>query len=198
MHPFADLIHTFDSATATLDSGAITERRLSDLAGVFVDEQAFAAAVRDGDPVVYTVQGIAPAEGAGALNYALGTLHPGRVGDEFYMTKGHLHAWRPAAEVYIGLSGEGLMLLEDEETGQSQAVPLRANGIVYVPGSTAHRTINTGTTPLVYLGIYPSDAGHDYAAIAERNFRQIVVGTHHAPVVADRAAYLLTHHEANR
>ena len=41
------------------------------------------------------------------------------------MTKGHLHAWREAAEFYIGLSGEGVMLLEDEASGESRMVSLR-------------------------------------------------------------------------
>lgn len=190
MHPFADLVRYFDPATATLEGGVYSERRLSDLRGIFVDPAAFEAALAAGDPVVYHVQAVAPADGDGALHYALGTIAPGRIGDEFHMTKGHLHAWRPAAEVYIGLSGEGMMLLEDEATGSAQAVPLVTNSIVYVPGSAAHRTINTGDTPLVYLGIYPYNAGHDYATIAERNFTQIVVAGDDAPAVLERAAYL--------
>jgi glucose-6-phosphate isomerase len=32
----------------------------------------------------------------------LGVLMPGKVGAEYFMTKGHIHAWRPAAEVYLG------------------------------------------------------------------------------------------------
>ncbi len=39
-------------------------------------------------------------------------------------------------------------------------LPLEAGAVVYVPGHTAHRTVNTGPAPLVYLGIYPWDAGH--------------------------------------
>ena len=31
--------------------------------------------------------------------------------------------------------------------------------------------MNTGNVPLTYLGVYPAKAGHDYAAIAGRNFR---------------------------
>ncbi|MEZ4638826.1 MAG: glucose-6-phosphate isomerase family protein [Caldilineaceae bacterium] len=118
---------------------------------------------------------MAPDDGEGALHYAIGNLLPGRAGQEYFMTKGHFHAWRAAAEYYIGLSGEGVMLLESEDGEESRLLPLTANAAVYVPGHIAHRTINTGDEPLVYLGIYPAQAGHDYGAIAERNFRHVVV-----------------------
>jgi len=113
-------------------------------------------------------------------------LMPGRIGREYFLTKGHLHEWREAAEVYVGLRGEGLMLLEDEETGRSRLLQLGAGRAVYVPGHTAHRTINSGTLPLLYLGIYPAAAGHDYGAIAERNFRKVVVEQDGQPVLLDR------------
>lgn len=100
-----------------------------------------------------------------------------------------MHSYRPAAEVYLGLRGEGMMLLE-EENGEAYALPLRANSVVYVPGHTAHRTMNTGSEPLVYIGVYPSNAGHDYGTIAERNFQQVVVEANGAAVVMKRDAYL--------
>ena len=46
-------------------------------------------------------------------------------------------------------------------------MPLTPESAVYVPGHTAHRTINTGDMPLTYLGIYPARAGHDYGVIAD-------------------------------
>ena len=111
---------------------------------------------------------------------------PGRIGNEYFLTKGHLHSWREAAEIYIGLTGEGMMLLEDEASGDSRMAPLTANQVVYVPGRTAHRTVNTGTVPLTYIGVYPAAAGHDYGAIAERNFRCVVVERNGAPALVER------------
>ena len=118
---------------------------------------------------------------------------PGRVGDEYFMTKGHLHAWREAAEFYIGLSGEGVMLLEDEGQRRKPDGSLRPNSAVYVPGKTAHRTMNTGRAPLTYLGVYPAKAGHDYAAIAGRNFRCVVVERDGQPAMFERNHYELRH-----
>ena len=181
---------SFNPLTGEIEGRPSVKRRLSELRGAFADTASYETALRDGDPIVYMVSSIEPAEGDGQLRYGLGVLMPGRIGTEYYLTKGHLHAWRPAAEVYIGLSGEGAMLLEDEQTGESRLVPLRANSAVYVPGSTAHRTINTGDTPLVYVGIYPAAAGHDYGAIAEQNFRKVLATIDGQPTLVDRGAYM--------
>ena len=172
-----------------LEGATSSQRRLSELQGCFEDSAAFEARLREGDSILYSVSSIEPAHGDGQLHYGLGVLAPGRIGGEYFMTRGHLHAWRPAAEVYVGLSGDGAMLLEDEQTGESRLVPLVANSIVYVPGHTAHRTINTGDTPLTYIGIYPAAAGHDYGAIASRNFRKAVVAVDGKPALVDRADY---------
>jgi glucose-6-phosphate isomerase, archaeal len=180
----------FDANSAALEGQVENQRRLSALRGCFVDEAAYAAAVAAGDPVLYATSGVESVQGEGQLHYVIGTLEPGKVGDEYYMTKGHIHAWRPAAEVYIGLRGEGTMLLQDEATGECIALPLAAERVVYVPGHTAHRTINTGSEPLVYWGVLSSAAGHDYGAVAERNFALVVVEVDGQPQVMERTAYL--------
>lgn len=184
------LHNLMDMTTGAMSGAATVERRLSDLRGSFADADAYEAALALGDPVVYSVASVEAGQGAGDLHYGLGRLAPGQVGGEYYLTRGHLHHWRPAAEVYVGLSGEGLMLLEDEATGESCAVPLAGGSVVYVPGGVFHRTVNTGGVFLVYLGVYPAQAGHDYGALAERNFRQVVVEVDGRPVVMDRQAWL--------
>jgi glucose-6-phosphate isomerase len=172
----ADLCVPFSVKNARLGERPAIVRRLSDLRSCFMDKAAVESRLACGeDSVLYTVTSVEPASGEGQLHYGLGVLYPGRVGDEYFMTKGHLHAHRAAAEIYVGLSGEGAMLLEDEASGETRLVSLRADTIVYVPGHTAHRTVNTGTEPLVYLGIYPASAGHDYGAIARNNFSRVVL-----------------------
>jgi glucose-6-phosphate isomerase len=180
----------FDAALAALEGQAKQGRRLSALDGCFADERAFAAAVAAGDPELYYTAGVEEAFGDGQLHYVIGLIQPGKIGDEYYMTKGHSHAWRPAAEVYIGLRGEGLMLLQDERSGECVALPLGAERVVYVPGYTAHRTVNTGDEPLVYWGVLSSAAGHDYGALADSNFALVVVEVDGQPKVLPRAEYL--------
>lgn len=181
-----DLHVAYSLDSAHLGPRRMIERRLSDLRGCFADSAAYQAALARENSLVYAVSAVEPFGGDGQLHYGLGMVLPGRVGDEFYLTKGHLHAHRPAAEVYIGLRGEGAMLLEDESSGESRLVPLRAQSVVYVPGHTAHRTVNTGSEPLVYIGVYPANAGHDYASIAAKNFRQVVVERNGTAVAIDR------------
>ena len=181
------LLGRFDAKKGTIAGANRTERRLSDLAGIFLDESAYRAACVGGNPLVYSVEVIEPGAGDGDLHYGLGVIYPGRIGREYFMTKGHLHSWREAAELYIGLSGTGVMLLEDEAGGESRMLPLEPGCAVYVPGHTGHRTANTGDTPLSYIGVYPARAGHDYGVYAARNFRCAIVDEAGTPRMIRRA-----------
>lgn len=177
-----------------LESGSIagrpvTSRRLSEVREAFADQRACDAVLRTGNPVVYTVSTFDVSHGPGQLHCGLGILFPGRVGDEYYLTRGHLHARKEAAEIYVGLQGKGLMILQNED-GTSTTADLVQNGIVYVPGHSAHRTVNTGSGRLAYLGIYPADAGHDYDSIRAGNFRTVVVLREGSPAVLPRSEYL--------
>ena len=164
----------FDPATGVVVGRESSERRLSQLRGCFADEGAFEEALR-ADPMVYAVTGVEIGSGPGDLHYGVGVLYPGRVGDEFYLTRGHVHAWREAAEVYVTTHGAGLMLLEDEHSGRAWVEPMTAASVLVVPPFTLHRTVNVGGEPLVYVGVYPAAAGHDYAAVQARGFVQVAL-----------------------
>jgi glucose-6-phosphate isomerase, archaeal len=181
----------FDPETFEVADAVAQKRYLSDLRGCFEDIAAYESALAKHDALLYQVTSIEPADGEGDLHYGIGVLMPGRIGNEYFMTRGHLHTWREAAEIYIGLRGEGVMLLEDESGGNGRLMPLRANQIVYVPGHTAHRTINTGDVPLSYIGVYPARAGHDYSAIAARNFNHVVIEQNGRPIMQERNAMIV-------
>ena len=176
----------FERETGEVDGVIARTRHLDGLAGKFIDDLAYQQTLQNGNPMIYSVSTVEAAQGDGQLHYGIGKLMPGKIGCEYYFTLGHMHAHRPAAEVYIGLSGQGLMLLQHEITGETQVHTLKPNTVVYVPGYTAHRTINTGDIPLTYLGIYPAEAGHDYGIIAEQNFSKVVLDIDGQPVVMDR------------
>jgi glucose-6-phosphate isomerase, archaeal len=183
----SDILKKFDQTTGRIDGCPLITRRLSDLKGLFLDTTAYESALTRGDPVIYTVSSWDSAHGGGQLHCGLGVIMPGKIGDEFFFTKGHLHSWREAAEIYIGFQGKGMMILQEETTDRSVVADLVPDSTVYVPNHTAHRTVNVGDSPLVYLGIYPSEAGHDYEAISKNNFRKVVLAGDNGPVVLDRA-----------
>lgn len=188
-HPTMQAALRFDPVTAIVSGRQPTIRYLCDVQSIFADQPA-CQELLSSNPLLYSVTQIEDHNGEGDIHYGIGILMPGRVGREYFMTKGHIHAWRPAAEVYIGLRGRGMMLLQDEHTSECRAVEFMANSVVYVPGYTAHRTINIGDEPLVYWGVLSSAAGHDYNAVATRNFRLVVVERDGAPAVMERSDFL--------
>lgn len=148
-------------------------RHLSDLQGYFQDDEATQALLKE-NPVLYRVYTMPSPGDAEGLLVGTTVLEPGCVGDEYYMTKGHFHVLEGAPEVYMTLAGEGRILIETQ-TGESVAQEMKTGSLHYIPGQWAHRTINTGSVPLVFLAIWPANAGHNYGAIAEKGFSTLVL-----------------------
>jgi glucose-6-phosphate isomerase len=117
-------------------------------------------------------------------------MHTGRIGREFFMTRGHIHATANRPETYYGESGEGLMLMESPE-GETQILEIRPRVLVYVPPMWIHRSVNTGDTPLVMSLCYPCDSGQDYGII-ERS------GGMATRIVADGAGWQAVENTAYR
>ena len=164
-----------------LVTGALTgectshsKKKLSQLAGVFGNKAAFEA--MDGEQLVYeVVSHTAVSEGTpGGLFFGTSTIHPGKVGDEYFMTKGHFHNRRETAEYYWGISGTGVLLLMDEKE-HTWAEQVEPGSLHYIGGHIAHRLVNTGEKDLVVGACWPSDAGHDYGSIETAGFPMRVV-----------------------
>lgn len=152
------------------------EKRLPELAGIYRDNAAFEAALAadDGAPV-YWVESSTPESGRGALTIGLSVLRAGRIGDEFAMTRGHLHAQDEFAELYYGIAGSGVMLLESVD-GEARALPITPGVAVHVPGGWVHRSVNVGDDTLVTLFAYATEAGQDYGIIESAGgMKQLVV-----------------------
>ena len=153
------------------------DKVLGDLGGVYLDAGAWERAVAEQGPdrLVYHVDEHREGSGPGALVVGTSTVLPGRIGEEFAVTRGHLHAIADRAELYHCLSGRGVLLMETVE-GESRAVPLAAGDAVHVPGHWIHRSVNVGDEPFVTLFCYAADAGQDYAIIADAGgMAQLVV-----------------------
>ena len=140
---------------------------LRDLTGVFRDESA-RQALPD-DLAVYQVEMLASPQQEGELHTGTTHLMPGKVGDEFFMTRGHFHQRREQAEFYFGLRGHGILLLQPEN-GPAYAEQVFAGSVHHIPSYTAHRLVNTGAAVLSALAVWPVVAGHDYEALQPDGF----------------------------
>ena len=157
-------------------------KRLRHLEGVFGDRAASQS--MSPDTVIYSVQWQEPVlqDTEGGLFWGATTIEPGRVGDEYFMTRGHFHSRRNRAEYYCTVQGLGMLILMDEE-GSTKAEIMSPGSLHYIPGHTAHRAVNTGDTGLLFWACWPSDAGHDYDTVVAKPFGARVLQRDGAPVL---------------
>ena len=177
----------FNLVTGKCDSGRAKSslRTLKDLKKVFADQGALDAMLKEGNPLVYEFYELndIPAR-SGDLRFGTTIIYPGKVGNEYFLTKGHFHTILDVAEVYYCLSGEGAMLMETPE-GETSLCAVKPGDSLYVPGRHAHRSINTGNTPLVMFFAFRADAGHDYGTIEQKGYRKLVVDVAGVPMLVD-------------
>ena len=88
-------------------------KTLADLGGLYEDEAAFRALKEElGSTVVYEVTDFKPSTNPGDMIVGVTRMRAGKVGREFFLTRGHIHANANRPEMYYGESGRGVMLLE--------------------------------------------------------------------------------------
>ncbi|GBG07857.1 hypothetical protein PAT3040_02420 [Paenibacillus agaridevorans] len=160
------------------------KRYLSQMKGMYADDEALDQLMQGSDPLVYEFHELGIPESDGNLAFGTSIVYPGKVGNEFYMTKGHFHTILDTAEVYYCIGGKGLMLMENPE-GQCDVQEFTPGKAVYVPGRYAHRSINTGDEPLITFYVFRADAGHDYGTIETKGYRNIVVEQNKEVVLLD-------------
>jgi glucose-6-phosphate isomerase len=161
-------------------------RNLSKMRGMFSDEKAFDAKLAgDGDVLVYEFYDMGVPDSEKDVAHGTSITYPGKVGDEYFMTKGHFHTVIDTAEVYYCLRGRGYMMMETPE-GKVEYRELTPGQAVYVPGRWAHRSINVHPTePLITFFAFPGNAGHDYGTIETKGFRKLMVERNGKPEAID-------------
>jgi len=165
------------------------ETKLSSLRDYFSQPEEVDRLLKEkGDITVYKYYEKVFEEGQGNLNFGITILYPGKVGKEYFMTRGHFHD-REAAEIYYGMQGEGVILMQSSD-GEVEWKLLEPNSVVYVPPGWGHRTINTGSSNLVFFFLYPSDAGHNYEIVREKGFAKIIIEENGYFKVVENPRYL--------
>jgi glucose-6-phosphate isomerase len=161
------------------------QRRLSALRGQFLDQDAFENMLKIEDRLIYEVYEIQRPEVEGELLMGISIVHPGKVGREFFMTKGHYHTVLDTSEIYYCLRGEGYMVMETPE-GNTAVEALAPGNVLYVPPRWGHRSVCTSRQEdLVTFFAYPANAGHDYGTIERQGFRKLVLDGSDGPEVID-------------
>lgn len=160
-------------------------RRLTSMQGQYLDRATYERMLAEEDRLLYEVYELKRPEVAGELLHGISIVHPGKVGDEYYMTKGHFHTVLETGEIYYCLKGQGYMVMETPE-GEWAVEELRPGRVLYVLPRWAHRSVNTSPDEdLVTFFVYPGDAGHDYGTIETQGFRKLVVEAGGQPQIID-------------
>lgn len=159
-------------------------RKIKDIKEIFTNKEAIKQL--DSDKIVYEVESYLPvAENTtGGLFFGITFIHPGTVGSEYFMTKGHFHKILNRAEFYWCIEGEGMLILMDKNRN-TWAEKMYPGSLHYINGYTAHRTANTGNSILSFGACWPSDAGHDYDTIITQGFSKILVSQNGVPALIE-------------
>jgi glucose-6-phosphate isomerase len=149
-------------------------RKLSDMKGMFLDTEAERRILQKDNPIIYSFSEKILPEENGHLQLATTSIHPGKIGDEYFMTKGHYHRRPDTSEVYLGLEGKGCLLIQTVQ-GDFESIDIEPGVMAYIPPYWGHRMVNTGSIPFVFFAVYPGDAGHNYGDIERTGFVKILV-----------------------
>lgn len=189
MNPYTfDILHGNDILLSQYDNHIV--RRLSAMKGQYLDQENYHSQLAQDDSILYEVYELRRPETEGELLHGISIVHPGKVGSEYYMTKGHFHTVLDTAEVYYCLRGEGYMVMETPE-GEWSVEPLAPQKVLYVPPRWAHRSVNTSPDEdLVTFFVYPGNAGHDYGSIETQGFRKLVIDSGSTPQIIDNPRWL--------
>jgi len=161
------------------------KRKLSAMKGQYFDHAAYNRMLAEEDTLLYEVYEIHRPENSGELLHGISIVHPGKVGDEYFMTKGHFHTILETGEIYYCQKGHGYMVMETPE-GDWAVEELHPGTVLYVLPHWAHRSVNASPDEdLIMFFAYPGHAGHDYGTIEERGFRKLVIERSGKPAIID-------------
>ena len=157
-------------------------RYVSNLTEQFYDHKAVQGLINAGNPLVYEIYHHAFLTDSTDMALGMSVIYSGKVGDEYYMTKGHQHERSDQAEIYYCVEGQGLLLMDDM-VDDFLAVNFSKGVAVHIPPQYAHRVVNTGTGKLIFVSTFHVAAGHKYTQVAEKGFAKIVVDEDGKPIL---------------
>ncbi|MBM7569967.1 glucose-6-phosphate isomerase family protein [Aquibacillus albus] len=167
--------------------GRVIVRKLSHMKEMYLDQKAVEERVEE-DPLIYEVYNVELPETMAHIQHCTTILYPGKIGNEYFMTKGHYHEILDRAEIYFCLKGKGQLIMQTKE-GDFKKLEMVPGTIAYVAPEWAHRTVNTGDEPFIFFAAYPGDAGHDYGGIETEGFVKLSVEENGEQKLIDNPRY---------
>jgi glucose-6-phosphate isomerase len=165
----------FDILTGQIEPCSVFDpRHISDLADSFCDAGAVQQAIECGNPLVYEIRHTHFVTRNSDMATGVSTIMPGKIGGEYFMTKGHVHERDDQPEIYYCVRGSGLLLMDDMQA-DFIAAPFQVGTIVHIPPQYAHRVVNTGADVLIFVSTFHLAAGHNYAPVKQKGFEYMVV-----------------------
>jgi glucose-6-phosphate isomerase, archaeal len=140
---------------------------LSDLKDLFKDKQEVNNKLSE-NPIIYeTFYPDIEANGM-YIFYGITKILPGRIGKEFFMTRGHIHDPGQMCETYTCLSGQGMLLVQNGKSVKK--IFMEPGTIAYIGENSMHRTYNTGEKPFIFMASVRADYEHDYSVLESNGF----------------------------
>lgn len=172
--PTASIFTDLASGRLRGDSVVTAKKTVGDLAGYWHTAEALAG-MNPLTPLYITETWYPIEDGTeGAVLWGNTTLYSGRVGHEYFMTRGHRHIKRTHGELVVCVNGRGALLLMNEER-ETRMEEMSPGSTHYIQGHNAHRTVNTGHEPLVFLCAWPADCGHVYEDVRQHGFSRLLL-----------------------
>ena len=151
--------------------GSHTIAYLSDLKDLFKDKQEVNKRKTE-NPIIYETFYPDIEANEMYIFYGITKIHPGMIGREFFMTKGHTHEQKKMCETYTCLSGKGMLLEQKDEKIQKSL--MEPGTISYVGENSLHRVYNIGDEALVFIASCRADYEHDYSLLEDNGFLDTV------------------------
>jgi len=163
------MIRNYGKTIRKFEKHKSKKRKLKDVAKWYSDEKAVEKALRTRkgkNKIIYETF----TEKDSPIDLTLTVVHPGTIGKEYYMTKGHVHrANNP--EFYILLEGNGKLLIQKSgRKGEVKIINLEKGRIALIPKGYAHRLINVGKKKLKVLTIYSENSRPNYNVKFKKRF----------------------------
>ena len=139
------------------------------------------------NPIIYAYFDHVQPETEKDMNFGITIIHPGKIGKEYYFTRGHYHSG-DTGEFYLFVKGKGVFLAQNR-MGEVEYLEVGEWDIIYSPPGWGHRVYNVGEEDLIFITAEFANVGHDYESIKREGFTKIVVEVDGSYSVVERPTH---------